>query len=143
MVLSVGEVAAQLGVCRDTVYRLIQRGELPAARVGSLLRVRRPGLEACEKAVQLQLAATRPREPSFAEGNHEKPHAQRSRRRTWSGTTGALGSADTLKKLVTPPELYVAYGSKLNGMAYGGGPTVAAATRCSPPCRPRADRSPC
>jgi excisionase family DNA binding protein len=46
MVLSVGEVAAQLGVCRDTVYRLIQRGELPAARVGSLLRVRRPGLEA-------------------------------------------------------------------------------------------------
>jgi excisionase family DNA binding protein len=46
MVLSVGEVAAQLGVCRDTVYRLIQRGELPAARVGSHLRVRRPGLEA-------------------------------------------------------------------------------------------------
>jgi excisionase family DNA binding protein len=46
IVLSVSEVAAQLGVCRDTVYRLIQRGELPAARVGSLLRVRRPGLEA-------------------------------------------------------------------------------------------------
>jgi excisionase family DNA binding protein len=46
IVLSVGEVAAQLGVCRDTVYRLIQRGELPAGRVGSLLRVGRPGLEA-------------------------------------------------------------------------------------------------
>jgi excisionase family DNA binding protein len=46
IVLSVGAVAAQLGVCRDTVYRLIQRGELPAARVGSLLRVRRPALEA-------------------------------------------------------------------------------------------------
>ncbi len=46
IVLSVSEVAAQRGVCRDTVYRLIERGELPEARVGSLLRVRRPGLEA-------------------------------------------------------------------------------------------------
>jgi hypothetical protein len=42
-------------------------------------------------------------------------------RSTWSGTTGALGSTDTLKKLVTPPELYVAYGSKFNDMAYGVG----------------------
>jgi excisionase family DNA binding protein len=44
--LSLGEMAAQLGVFRDTLYRLIQCAELSVARVGSLLRVRRPGLEA-------------------------------------------------------------------------------------------------
>jgi long-subunit fatty acid transport protein len=43
-------------------------------------------------------------------------------RSTWNDPTGGLpGSTDTLKKLVTPPELYVAYGSKYNGMAYGLG----------------------
>ena len=33
------EVAARLDVCTATVYALIEEGELPAARVGSLLRV--------------------------------------------------------------------------------------------------------
>jgi excisionase family DNA binding protein len=37
--LSPGAVAARLGVCRETVYRLISRGELPALRIGSLLRI--------------------------------------------------------------------------------------------------------
>ena len=45
-------------------------------------------------------------------------------RSTWSNSdpaANAVGSADTLKKLVLPPEAYVAYGSKVNGMAYGVG----------------------
>jgi excisionase family DNA binding protein len=32
-------VAEQLGVCRETVYRLIASGEVSAVRVGSALRV--------------------------------------------------------------------------------------------------------
>jgi excisionase family DNA binding protein len=39
LLLSPAQVAAQLSVNRETVYRLIARGELPAARVGALLRV--------------------------------------------------------------------------------------------------------
>jgi len=37
--LSPREVAAVLGVCRETIYRLIARSELAAIRVGSLLRI--------------------------------------------------------------------------------------------------------
>jgi putative molybdopterin biosynthesis protein len=39
LLLSPAQAAAQLGVNRETVYRLIARGELTAARVGSVLRV--------------------------------------------------------------------------------------------------------
>jgi len=44
--LSPRQVAEQLGVCRETIYRLIDRGELAAARVGSALRVSSYDLEA-------------------------------------------------------------------------------------------------
>jgi excisionase family DNA binding protein len=37
--LNVGEVANRLGVSRLTVWRLIDRGELPALRVGRQLRL--------------------------------------------------------------------------------------------------------
>jgi excisionase family DNA binding protein len=38
--LRVGEVAVALGVCEKTVRRLIDAGELPATRVGRLVRVK-------------------------------------------------------------------------------------------------------
>jgi excisionase family DNA binding protein len=41
--LKVREVAAILRVCNMTVYRLIERGELPAARFGHLFRVPESG----------------------------------------------------------------------------------------------------
>jgi len=39
LLLSVREVAAQLGVCTATVYRLFDRGELPHVRILDSLRV--------------------------------------------------------------------------------------------------------
>ena len=42
--LTPNEAAAALRVSTKTVYRLIARGELPAARVGSQLRVERASL---------------------------------------------------------------------------------------------------
>lgn len=46
MMLSVPEVAAELGCCRDTVYALITSGQLPSVLIGERLRrVRRQDLE--------------------------------------------------------------------------------------------------
>jgi excisionase family DNA binding protein len=43
--LTVGEVAAALRVSTMTVYRLINAGELPAARIGRSFRVRTEDLD--------------------------------------------------------------------------------------------------
>lgn len=43
--LTVGEVAAGLRVSTMTVYRLINAGELPAARIGRSFRVRTEDLD--------------------------------------------------------------------------------------------------
>ena len=40
--LTVGEVAKRLGVCRSTVYQLCERGELGHVRVSNAIRV--PGV---------------------------------------------------------------------------------------------------
>lgn len=46
MMLSVSEVAAELGCGRDTVYTLIASGQLASVLVGERLRrIRRPDLE--------------------------------------------------------------------------------------------------
>jgi len=44
--LTVAEVAGRLGVCRDTVYRMCDRGELPHVRIANFLRVPAEDLEA-------------------------------------------------------------------------------------------------
>lgn len=38
--LTVAEIATSMRVSRMTVYRLIESGELPAVRVGTMLRVK-------------------------------------------------------------------------------------------------------
>jgi excisionase family DNA binding protein len=38
--LRVGKVAEHLGVCNATVYRLVERVELPHVRIGNSIRVR-------------------------------------------------------------------------------------------------------
>jgi excisionase family DNA binding protein len=43
--LSIREVADYLGVDYKTIYRLVQGGEIPAGRVGSLYRIRRQDIE--------------------------------------------------------------------------------------------------
>lgn len=46
MMLSVPEVAAELGCCRDTVYSMLASGRLPSVLIGERLRrVRRQDLE--------------------------------------------------------------------------------------------------
>jgi excisionase family DNA binding protein len=37
--LTVREVAGRLGVCRATVYSMVERRELPAVRIGAAVRV--------------------------------------------------------------------------------------------------------
>jgi excisionase family DNA binding protein len=43
--LDVNEVAEYLRVSRSSVYKMIERGEIPAIRLGRLLRVNRADLE--------------------------------------------------------------------------------------------------
>ena len=43
--LTVAEVAAVLRVSRMTVYRLVEAGTLPAARIGRSLRIPRPAVD--------------------------------------------------------------------------------------------------
>lgn len=43
--MTVGEVAAALRVSTMTVYRLINAGELPAARIGRSFRIREQDLD--------------------------------------------------------------------------------------------------
>ncbi|MGH7883163.1 MAG: helix-turn-helix domain-containing protein [Candidatus Dormibacteraceae bacterium] len=45
MVLRVEEVHELLGISQWTIYEMIRRGELPALRIGRLLRIPRPALE--------------------------------------------------------------------------------------------------
>ena len=40
MLLTIPEVAAELGCGRDTVYALISRGDLPSVHIGKLRRIR-------------------------------------------------------------------------------------------------------
>jgi excisionase family DNA binding protein len=44
--LTPSEVAARLHVCRATVYKLCETGQLAFARVGLSIRISEPGLEA-------------------------------------------------------------------------------------------------
>jgi excisionase family DNA binding protein len=43
--MTVNEVASLLRVSNMTVYRLINAGELPAARIGKSYRIRRPDVD--------------------------------------------------------------------------------------------------
>lgn len=44
--LSAKETADLLGVSRYTVYRMIERGELPAHKIGRLVRIPQTGINA-------------------------------------------------------------------------------------------------
>jgi excisionase family DNA binding protein len=45
-VLNVDEVAGLIHMHRETVYTMIERGEIPAVKVGSRWRIRRQDVEA-------------------------------------------------------------------------------------------------
>lgn len=46
MLLTVTEVATELGCGRDTVYALLTRGDLPSVHIGRLRRIRHSDLTA-------------------------------------------------------------------------------------------------
>ena len=54
--LSVGDVAAVLGVCRQTVYTYIYREGLPSISVGGIRRIRPESLDAWLKEREQRLA---------------------------------------------------------------------------------------
>lgn len=51
--VTVGEIAAELRVGKQTVYRLIQVGELPAVRIGGQIRVTEADLGAYKQRIGL------------------------------------------------------------------------------------------
>jgi excisionase family DNA binding protein len=58
MLLSVAEVAAELGCGRDTVYTLLSSGLLPSVLVGARLRrIRRPDLQAFVASLEPSIPA--------------------------------------------------------------------------------------
>jgi excisionase family DNA binding protein len=62
--LSPEEVAAQCGLSRKAVYRAIERGELPASKLCSRLRVKPADLDAWIDRNRLQPEPTRPALPT-------------------------------------------------------------------------------
>src|SRR5260370_30170826 len=77
-VLSVKEVAALLGVCRTTAYRLCERGEIPHLRIYNAIRVPQAALETFP-ASQDQKARPRRSTPAPAS---RRPMMSRTRART-------------------------------------------------------------
>ncbi len=53
--LSIAAVAAILGVSRPTVYKIVRRGEIPAIRVGDIVRIPETGLEGYLRSQGLDL----------------------------------------------------------------------------------------
>jgi len=62
--LSPEDVAMQCGLSRKAVYRAIDRGELPASKLCSRLRIKPADLEAWVDGNRLQAEATRPALPT-------------------------------------------------------------------------------
>jgi excisionase family DNA binding protein len=58
--LTGGEVAATLGVCRATVYKLCERGELPHVRISNAIRFKSGAAEAFIAAKTGQPPRTQP-----------------------------------------------------------------------------------
>ncbi len=55
--LTVKDVAARLRVCTATVYKILNRGELPFVRVIASIRIRREDLDAWLRADSLDVAS--------------------------------------------------------------------------------------
>lgn len=47
--MRIPEIASRLNVCRDTVYSMLEAGQLPGLRIGRRWLVTRPAYEAREK----------------------------------------------------------------------------------------------
>lgn len=56
LLLSIADVAIQMGVCRQTVYNFIYREGLPSIRVGSMRRVHPESLHAWLKEREQRIA---------------------------------------------------------------------------------------
>lgn len=66
MLLSPEDVASACGLSRKAVYRAIERGELPATRLCSRLRIRPQDIESWIHANQVVPAARETRRPRSA-----------------------------------------------------------------------------
>ena len=78
--MTVQEVASRLRVKRNTVYEMLRRGDLPSAKVGKQLRVRRVDLE--EKLAGIPTA--------FAAASSARPEASSSQKLVLCGQDPAL-----------------------------------------------------
>jgi excisionase family DNA binding protein len=78
--LSSSEAAAFLGVSQRTVYSLIDAGDIPAYRVGRVIRVRTQELEAYRSSVRIAPGTLRHLHPERSANDRTTPHRPRQQR---------------------------------------------------------------
>ena len=64
LLLTVSEAASALAISRASLYRLIQSGQLPVLKIGSLTRVTTAALEEFVSGLQSELGVVRPHRQS-------------------------------------------------------------------------------
>ena len=77
MFLTVKQVADALSVCQNTVYREVERGRIPAYKIGRNIRIREEELEGyiAAQTVQPAPAASRPgKSPVWKPGMKVRAH---------------------------------------------------------------------
>jgi excisionase family DNA binding protein len=107
--VSVEEVAAHLGVARESVYRWVESRDLPAHRVGRLLRFRLSEVDGWVQGRRTDARGTRVAEPRAAYGTSTAPAAD-----------AAIPAIDEMVRIIVErfdPERIVLFGSHARGHA--------------------------
>jgi excisionase family DNA binding protein len=82
-VMTVDQVAAYLQLNRLTVYRYVRDGDIPAARIGKVYRIRREDVDAFLEARKRAAGGAPRREPKGGGGNLWPGRPGRLPRRLW------------------------------------------------------------
>lgn len=82
-IMTVDQVAAYLQLNRLTVYRYVREGEIPAARIGKVYRIRREDVDAFLEARKRGAGGARQRGPTGGRGTLRHGWPGRSPRKPW------------------------------------------------------------
>jgi excisionase family DNA binding protein len=111
--MTLAEVAAHLNLSRETVYRLVQRGEIPASKVGQQWRFRREKVDAWMESLE----ATQPKR------NRPMSHSDAPKPRPSPAPGAPPGAEEAIREMVRriverfQPEKIIVFGSYARGTA--------------------------